>query len=366
MTTYIVCLVFIVLQIPLCKQNGEDTIKIRCFGKIFTIEQLFFFIDALLLIIVSSLRSQTVGTDSRAYFHWIQQLDFYSIVDLPRWAKESGIEIGYGFISKLILTLTGSKEIVLIAINTVLFCGIYAFCRKTNAVLGIFLFLAFSMFNQSMNINGQYVASVFLLMSIEAAHKREIKKYLILVILAFLFHNSAVIGLIFLPLVLFENKAVRNSIIIVVASFIASFFAPRVINAIVSRTFYSIYLYKEVASESGIGVAINGLIFLAYIVFYNQFRDKDEYAPVWIYATALTLSLNFYISELAIIGRMMIYFKMTYLVSIPSFISSFENKRVRIVIETLIVILFIVYYYHSINGSCFGTTPYISDILGIS
>lgn len=371
MTIYIVCLFIILLQIPICSiiQNKKGVlVRINNENRNIEICQVLFFVDSVLLIAIAAFRSETVGTDSRAYFFWIEQLRYYSIIELPKWVIDSGIDIGYAFVSKIVYSIFQTKEIVLITINAIMFYGIYRFSYKLsiNIIFCIYLFLAYSMFNQSMNVNGQYIASVFLLLSIKRAHRREIKSSILFLLIAVAFHTSAIIGLIFFPIAKLEKKAVRNSIFIVLVALVGSFFAPQVIYSIVSKTTYSVYLYKELASESGLGLAINALIFIAYIIFYRQFRYYDKYAAIWLYSTALTLGFNFYIKELAMIGRMMIYFKMMYIVSIPNFIWSFRDRITIVLIGTLIVILFGVYYWYSVSGSCFGTTPYVSEILGLT
>lgn len=373
MLVYLLLLIAILIQFPLCSIAAytEKGIAIR-FGNDrylnITTTELLFFIDFVLLICIAALRNQSVGTDSKTYFFWIDQLHNYSFLELHNWVAASGIEIGYAIVSKVVMAVFRSREVVLVVINSIILIGILILSKQhgNHIIFSLFLFLAFSMYNQSMNINAQYIAAIILAVSIKYLHEKDIKKFIALVIIATLFHTSAIIGLVFIPMAYFEKSAIRYSLIIIAVAFIGSLFAPRVINAIVSRTVYSVYLYKEIGSESGIGLAMNLLIFAAFAVFYQQFREQDEYAHFWLYSAALAIALNFYIGELAMIGRMMIYFKMTYLVSIPSFINSFKDKRLITLISMYVVLLFSIYYWHSVSGSCFGTTPYVSDILGIN
>lgn len=325
-----------------------------------SIQKVLFFIDSVFMIIIASYRHVSVGTDTKVYTYWFEILKQYSFNQLSEWVKISRIELGTGALAKLGIVLFGNNIVgAWIVIYTLIFMCLGKFISyfSKNEILSLFLFLTFSLYNQTFNIVGQCMAAAILVIATIYAQKKDYKRFLCIVGIAFLIHKSAVIGLIIYPLTRIEKEARRNSLVIVGVSYVLSKFASIVIPIIVSHTSYSYYLYWEQGSESGVGLFINLAIFICFLVFYER---MGENANIWLYMSAITLALNFFIGYMSMLGRLMVYFKLFYIVSIPIFINGFEKKINRQLISVGIIVLFSIYYFWSIYfGTCFETVPYI-------
>lgn len=307
-------------------------------------------------------RDVSIGTDYKNYMFLLDGLAFVSWKDLIEFSKISGLEIGFCFFSKLVLELSNSIIIVFMFWYLVIILLLIKFLDKfsPNINTSMYLFITFSMFNQSMNILRQYVAMAIFLYAFYYLLKNRFYRYLSLMFLACLIHISIIFTL---PIAFIRKCSNRISyvisILLVFISFILSRIGFPVIEKIVSLTSYSNYLYKEVSSESGLGLIINLFIFIVLLLYYWDISSRDNNAKYYLFAGAVSLSLNFFISDLAMIGRLMVFYKIFFVVSLPVFIDSIKHRGQGFIIEMCMYVLFFIYYLFSIFGTCFETSPYI-------
>lgn len=368
MEVYICLLLFTILQIPIISLTNNKQTMIVLGNKKIAISNFLLIFSFALLIFVASFRANTVGTDTHTYNYWFEQLQNFSFNKINAWTDNSKIEIGLGVLAKIGISIFNSNHGAWLIINILMFYALYHFIAEysANTAFSSFLFISYSLFNQSFNISGQFLAASILLLALVVLKRKGIRSYLILLVIACFVHKSAILGLLFLPMVKIKKNVTKLSVIIVASSFLASRFAAIIIPYIVSKTVYSHYLIWEVYSESGIGLFMNFLIFVCFIVFYRDMEKIDDNANLWIFASAATLSLNFFIQDLGMISRVMVYFKIILIVSIPALIPAikekFSSKILSQFVALGIIFLFVFYYYYSITHStCFDTIPYIFD-----
>lgn len=365
MEMYLFLLIFLIIQVYLVTSLNKKKGVVIFGNKRISLSKFLLIIDSIILIVVATFRGKSVGTDTSVYNYWFSYLKEISFKDIFHWSDISKIEVGNGVLAKIGIIIFGSNWGVWLIFNIILFFCIAKFiCEfSENEICSLYLFLTFSLYNQSFNICAQYIAGSILLLAMVCLKRDNYKGFFLFFILAIFFHRSAILGIILLPIWKIRKNAEKIGILIVVISFILSRFAPTVIQYIVSKTIYASYLHWEVSSENGVGLAMNILIFGCFIVFYKQMERIDKYANVWVLCAALTVSLNFFIGSLGMIARVMVYFKLFYLASIPCLILTIkQSSRSKIIagfISFSIILLFAIYYYYSIAyTACFGTVPY--------
>ena len=330
-----------------------------------TFVELLVTIDVILLAFFFTFRGNMVGTDTKTYNYWFSKLNEVPLLKIIEWTKVSKIEVGCGIIAKIGKFIFGEKYGAWLLISCVMFITIAKFITvfSKDVLLSLFLFITFSMYNQSCNISGQFLAAGILLLSVTYLTKNNYRGYIITLLIAIIVHRSAVIGVLFFFMYKMKKFSAKISVGIVAISFALSLSATSIIQYVVSKTIYSSYLYWEVSSENGVSLIMNLLIFFCLLIFRKEIKLIDKYADMWILTAAITVSLNFFISSLGMIARMMVYFKLFYIVSIPSLINALHIKkslvRVSKFISVGIILLFTIYYYYSITFStCFDTVPY--------
>lgn len=318
-----------------------------------------FTIFSLMLLLVM-LRDINIGTDYKNYIRLLNQMSWVDWKDLITYSQISGLEIGFAFCSKIVLSLSDKVSFVFGFWYCILFLLLNRFINQfsTKFFFSLYIFLTLSMYNQSFNILRQYIALAVFLFAFEYLVNGKTLKYILLVLLAGSIHISVLITLIFIVIRKFSNKMTKfTSLTFIFISFILSMVGKPLINMVVSMTSYSTYLHREVASEVGVGLLINILIFTLLLFFYDSMCAKDTNNKYFLFASAMSLSLNLFISDLAMIGRLMIFFKIFYIISVVRIIENFKINRA--LFETCIYLLFFIYYSYSVSGTCFETSPYI-------
>lgn len=361
-------MVWLLVQIPLAASINEKQTSLAINNKRFSLSNALLWFNCFALTVIAAFRSNTVGTDTHTYNFWFTQLDEYNLLKVVDWSETSNIEIGIGILAKIGKIVFNSNHGAWLVLNIVMFWALYQFIKtySFNYAFSAFLFVCFGLYNQSFNISGQFIAGGLLLVSLVSLKKYNTKQYFFFLMLAIIVHRSAFIGLIIYPMYKMKKSVVKISLLTVFTAFILSRFASQIIPYIVSRTIYSHYLHWEVSSESGVGLIMNILLFACFVCFYKDMQEVDNNAHVWVYAAALSVSLNFFISSLGMIARVMVYFKLFYLASIPCLSMAIKNRiKSKLLADFAslgIVILFAVYYLYSLTHStCFDTVPYIFE-----
>ena len=145
-------------------------------------------------VLVSGLRSYSVGTDTLGYYDIFNRLGTFGI---EQFRQTYNIEIGYIYLNLGIHNLFGNFQILLFVIAIIIN---FSFARliykhSDNVVLSTFIYAAF-IFPRTLNIMRQYLAIALIIIALEMLIERKLMWFLLLIVVASLFHVSA---LIFLP-----------------------------------------------------------------------------------------------------------------------------------------------------------------------
>lgn len=164
-----------------------------------------------LLFLVSALRYD-VGQD---YNHWI---------DVYNWIMngENGgnyVEIGYKYLNVLIQLIPIFNEYTLFIITSAFIIFgfgyiIYRNVEKKYWFLSIFMLICSGIFFASLNLVRQYIAVVIVALGMTFLKKQNYMLFILSVIVAALFHTSALIMLAFLAFYLIFRKQKFNKILI--------------------------------------------------------------------------------------------------------------------------------------------------------
>ena len=161
----------------------------------------FLIISATILSVLAALRADTIGTDintyvlrffngARSYDSFIKYLSFYPL---------DYVEPGYKFINFIISRFTDDIRILHFAIAFFDISFIFAYLwenrKKMSISMGLLVFMLM-LYNIGFNAVRQTMAVCVCLYSFNAARDKRLKKFIILIILAFLFHRSSLLMII--------------------------------------------------------------------------------------------------------------------------------------------------------------------------
>ena len=332
-----------------------------------------------ILFLIAGLRKYTIGIDLELHYakNFIQysQLNFQQLALL---STNSYYDFGLIFFMK-ILSLINSNEQFFILVTSGITYGLYGryiYKHSNNVYMETFLFyLCFSYF-MYMNIIAQALAISIVLFSIEFLEKKSYIMFLILCLLASLIHSSAIISVIFIPLILMK-KSKYDIWIIVLSSivFLASYsyVLPFILKYVFPQFSFYFENSKLTLSYDTMQVAYLIIFIISFILGINFFSSKSKgYAYLkynkdninkgnfLIYVTILSIICRFLAMYNYIYSRIGFYFyPFTYTLLVNSVVNikdTYLRKVTKVLAYSSMFAFFII--FHKTLTVSYGVLPY--------
>lgn len=313
-------------------------------------------------IIIASFRSKDIGNDTANYLNLFKDISISS--DLSYFTPR--FEIGYVYLNKIVSYFTSHPQIILIVTSLIIMIGFARFIYKYSMIpwLSVYLFFTLGHFGSTLNTIRLNIAIVIILIAYDFLKKRKLLSFIITVFFAFLFHRTAIIFLMAWPLskLRFNRK---NLTILTIGSILVYFIFP-VTMGIVLKIFPvyeyyldSQYLDGEIRLASILNMLVGmSIILLGYFTKYHHSNheldleylennnkermssdDGKQMTLLLIVGTLLTfISFNF-----NLLGRVGDYFLVFSIVYIPNAIMQVKDKKLKVVLIYIIVVLFFMY-----------------------
>lgn len=351
-------------------------------------------LSILIPTLVAAFRSDIIGTDVRTYVKpiqdWANSNSTYSdfinysgtlINGEPFNRFEKGYVSLVYFCSRINSSLSFNLFVSeLIMIGCVLY-GLIKFnrIRKISIVLGLFVFYTI-FYNMSFNMVRQSIAMFILLFGFNYLLKEEWLKYFVIVVLAYLFHNSAIIGLLFFVVYYFlyckkqgkYNFSIRNEVItnemlrtaiVILIGLILLLILPILRNIINAMGFSQYAAYIPSHINFSLRQILVRLPFL--LVLLAEWQDNKDnklrYFYLIMFLTDIFVS-QFSGNETTSTGygsRIAWYAAVFYIYALPDMLNT-KNKGKEIILTVLLVIYLIIYWYvFTVVLNYNATVPYI-------
>lgn len=323
-----------------------------------------YIISFLIVWIVSAMRFG-IGTD---YFMY-RDIYEYALkgATIPQIIQRYDVEPGWATLNHILSLIFKEPQYIFIVTSFIFIFCIYKviieFEDRVNVGLAIFIFLSVS-YIPSFNVIRQYLAIGILMLSLKYIEQKKIIKFIIFVIMASLFHYTA---LIFLPIyyLLNHNIGIFKLIGIFMAVFIGFINYNNIIR-VITTVIPSFEKYSRYVSTGNIEINKTLLIMQFAIVFFilisYKFLKKNDlfmYRMTYVYFASIVFSLLGNIATF--VGRTAYYLDISQMIFIP-FICRYGIKgKNKIVVNTIIIMYFMSYWFinfvYSGNNGCI---PYIS------
>mgnify|MGYP003518244581 FL=1 len=224
--------------------------------------------------------------------------------------------------------------------------------------LGMLLYY-FTVYNASLNIMRQAVAASFVFLAFTYLTTKEYKKYAVLMVIAFLMHSSAVIGLVILPLYLIlqvqngssEKKQIFRGLFVIAGVMLIVAVGPQLVRMLVHmglfRENYLNYLqggrYSTISQGRSISIA-ELVIQLAYIgifiLYYRILNRKNMQGLFYLMVSGMVLAITCFSPLFAeYISRMSYYFIPMQMVGLAN--TSLCYRKSRRGTWTALIVLFV-------------------------
>lgn len=229
--------------------------------------------------------------------------------------------------------------------------------------LSFFIYVCGTLYFSSYNTTRQCLAMVIFYYSIKYIEEKNIKKYMILNIIAISVHTSAII---FIPFY-FISKIDFNKkyFMMMLAVYVGTETIVAIASRILSGTKYGMYLtnpgFWDAWSTLKLSNYLNLFIFLAY---YFCIKKKDAKDVIYMNIHFIGILVTLMITSIPLADRLFIGFRFIEFLSVPNLISKMHiSSKIKLCVNMLVYVLYFYYFVHNVlQGNSGGVMPYRSII----
>lgn len=311
-------------------------------------------ISCIYLFILLSFRSVEVGTDTAVYCEEFLKYGHYS------WTKVFSLGTNYGFYifnKFLSYVFPNSYTGYLTVVAFITSISIWYFLKDNSEdyALSQIMLLALGFILFFLSGIKQTLAMSILFFAYEKLKQKKFAAFILLTIIATLFHNTALIFLLALPIFALKNN--KNFLwlapLVIILCYVFRSQIVGLIKNILGDEFYSQYGEAYKSQNNLTGFFIQLVIFVASCALYymSKFRDEQFEKIINIYVIGICFqSMTGVIAEFF---RISMYFSVYGVILFPNALkhSFFSSNSIKIV--RVLVFLFFATYFIVFSGSGF-------------
>ena len=333
---------------------------VLCVGSIFVLaimflrksvehgKKYFLIFSGFLLCLYAGLRAQNLQIDIPTYVQMYEKYARYSFGQIIQLFSSEIRDPTYYFTAWLFSRVFTDAQwwlAVVGAFYIVVVC-LVIYKESERPLISLLMVLSLGYFSFVLSGLRQSIAMTIAMIAYLYIKKRKPIKFILLVILASLFHMSAILFLIAYPLgraKLGIWHIVSFGIMVVLflgfQSTIRSF-----LSEILADSQYGSYADRETALNFS-GFIIQICMFIFNLLYYSKGVKEDKNAIVLYNLAFIGLSLQLFSSMIAEFFRLSYYFSFANILLVPLAISSEREERTKVLLRLFIGALFIVYLF---------------------
>lgn len=341
------------------------------------------FFSIAVMVALAGFRDYTVGTDTYNYLnkqmYWGGAVSADSLWDYFKFY----FPLGYGeplfaILVGVIAQLTGNFTIFLIVCHTIILICVYiGIFRFKNYINPAFVLLVYYLlyYNHTLNMTRQYIAVSIVFCFLADIPQNKIFRFCIAVLVAILFHTTAILALI-IPFIYFflykDYRKIKVSMyqrklaLTVIVGMIVIFF-PVLVNLLVNigilNSRYLFFLNNKDASPTIIVMAMVIIGLVAADFFKDKIKKKCQFYDFYFMSSAVYLILLLLTYSLVYGRRVAFYMSMVDLITIGLIESCQDTeKKQRVTRIAILTIIFIYWIYTYVLSNASQTFPYVLGI----
>jgi hypothetical protein len=301
----------------------------------------------LIFWLIAGLRYET-GVDWPGYTQFYNQIEnisniFGGSIDV---LNNSEFEIGYTLLNSILKLFTNNVQLLFLFIalvtNLMLFSSLKIY--SNHIFISLIIYFCTMYFVTDMDIIRQCISINIFFISLKYIIHKNIYKYFLLIFIASLFHQTA---LLLLPLYFFLNKRFKNSILLIFVS-IGVIFAlfqiswlRFVINHAIDLGAFTLklssYMMKGHSRIFGIGF-LGNLIILVFCLIKRNSMKSNKMFNLFLNMYVFSLIFYYFTWEISIISsRFRLYFLIGNIVLLTYFIDMYKNRLIKSLVFVFIV-----------------------------
>lgn len=315
--------------------------------------KILYYLCFFIMLLMSGLRYY-VGTDYANYNYIFNNINNMTL-------KESNIEIGYYFLNKVIRFFSENEASIFITVSfIILYLVFLTIMRDSNKPeLSLFLFISMYFYSSSFNMMRQYISISIIFYATRYIIEKNFSKYLKFVILASMFHISALIMIPFYFLLNYKYSY-RQYFILFLLSIIGVYILPYalgVASAIIPKlSAYkgSIFMNKGISILNIVPIIIP---FTISLIFKDKIIKINKSSEVYINAIFFSFLITTMSLKFIFLYRFSIYVYIYSIILIPQLIDLFSYKF-RPILYLLIISFYNLIYIGMLSANYSHVIPY--------
>lgn len=294
----------------------------------------------LLLISLSSLRSNRIGTDSGTYTAaYVQKYYPYE------YGFDKDIEYGYQFIDSLILSFS-YNYVWLFFVTSIIVISAYLFTIKKlsiNYLYSILVYITFGFYTFFFNGLRQGIAMAICFLGLPYLIEKRLIAYLLVIFIASLFHVSA---FVMLPLYFLVNSKIKIELKFL-ACLITSTLTSQILIGYFAQSNARYEHYTQEAERTGGYITLALYFFIGLLVYVTGYKIRNEdirfkkLEQILLCGLALVLPIALLGTDPSGPQRIMYYFVSSVIFLIPYILRKYNNLYISILFVIFSVIYFI-------------------------
>lgn len=307
-----------------------------------TKDKLFLVIVFFVMFIIVATRAMNIGNDTLSYLNIFRKCSIY------KWdilSADMYYEKGYLFFNVLLSFISSKPRFFMIIMSALFNYAVYRFIKdnSNNYLLSVLMYINLLFFYQSMTMMRQFLAlSIVLLFSLKFVKEKKIFKFILSIIIASLFHSSALIAILLYP-IYYLKYSKKMVFIIFLSSMIVLITLNQVYPFVASMLNRETY-YMTMVGETKLANIISTLIYFVMFLFCSFVSKKGEgYEKDFYLYTLIVAAAIFFISiNMAVLSRASQYYAILAIISLPNLM---ENKvKNNKIIYSIVIVIFMMLY----------------------
>jgi transmembrane protein EpsG len=306
--------------------------------------KLFAFGAIISFILVSGLR-KNIG-DTPFYMHT------YKINDFTWELIQTQDDIGFGLLQMVLQRYSDDPQILIfttaVITNVLIIIGLYKYSRLFE--LSIYIYITGGLFLVTMNGIRQCLATAIIFTATKYLIEGNWFKYIFVVIIAALFHQSALILIPIYFLVRYKAWTKATLIILLVSAIIVLGFNQfsTILFSAIEDSQYGVYSQFSEGGANSIRVVVFAIPLV--IAFFGREKLREIYPDSDVIVNMAIIGLSFMIISMGnwIFARFNIYFELYQIILLSWIVKVFREKDQRLVYYAILLCYFGYYFYESV------------------
>lgn len=338
-------------------------------------------------ILIAGLRDSTVGTDMEVYILPLFEGQVSSQQEFGSFIDSNDLEILYLVLNFVVAKITDYPFVLLLLIHTLIIIPLYITAMKWREHLSpvLFMFVFYMIFFQeSLSIVRQSIALSFSLLAFTAFLENRYIKFFVYAIIAFLFHQTAVIALslplIYLAVGWFSIREYYlyyiGATLIVVLFFLN---VDSILIWLIDGGYIDLKFLKYTSADDSFTPVLGTtnlavkIVTIAYFVYIMIINKADTILKLFLVVAVLDMLFSLCALIMQPLDRISLYFRLVSCISIPYAIYNYpilfdddDAPYTRPIIGLFGLLLFAYWFYVYMLGNYDDTADYqISSTLFI-